>query len=78
MLEFKGWLTKSNKNSSLGVELAYCKVCDHTLAIGKSELLRHAKTAKHIAFMSSVKSNKDMRELVQSPIDFKVRRGELK
>lgn len=58
--------------------MAYFKVYDHTLAIGKSEMLRHAKTTKHIAFMSSVTSNKDVRELVQSPIDFKVRRGELK
>lgn len=64
MPEFKGWLTKSNKNSPRGDEMAFCKVCDHTLVCGKSELLRRAKTARHIAFMSSVKLNKDVRELV--------------
>lgn len=58
--------------------MAICKVYDHTLVCGKSEMLRRAKTAKHIAFISSVKLNKDVRELVQSPIDIKARRGELK
>lgn len=72
MPEFKGWLSKSNKNSPHGVEMAFCKVCDHTLVCGKSELLRHAKTAKHIAFMSSVKLNKDVREWSNLPFILKL------
>lgn len=75
-LKFKGWLCKLNKSSPAS-EFAYCKVCDQTLVCGKSEL-RHTKTAKHIAFMAFFKLNKNVRELVTTPLDLKIRRGKLK
>ena len=44
--EFENWLEKGD-----AIDLAYCKKCQVVLQAGKSELLVHAKTKKHVARM---------------------------
>lgn len=46
--EFKGWLVEHTTTE------AKCKACGVTIKCGKSDLLKHAKTAKHLAAIRSI------------------------
>lgn len=79
--ESKGWLCKATNcrpNQIEAGDVAYCKVCDQTITCGKSELLRHSESKRHLNLIKSVMSSQDISKGLGTPIENKARRGELK
>ncbi|CAK8681372.1 unnamed protein product [Clavelina lepadiformis] len=58
----QGWL----KVSSQGASKAFCQFCDKTFLAGKSELMRHAKTAQHCQNAAQVLGSTSMEQYVTS------------
>ena len=67
MPEFRGWLAEGDSPSK-----AHCSCCNTSLTSGKSELLRHAKSKKHIrkvANFSASRVSTDHSELSDDMMD---------
>lgn len=58
--QFKNWLTKSEK----GKLYFYCKICSFNGKGGKSEIMKHASTQKHL---NSLISSKNQQTLLSMP-----------
>ncbi|CAK8684056.1 unnamed protein product [Clavelina lepadiformis] len=58
----QGWL----KVSSQGASKAFCQFCDKNILAGKSELMRHAKTAQHCQNAAQVLGSTSMEQYVTS------------
>ncbi|CAK8674523.1 unnamed protein product [Clavelina lepadiformis] len=56
----QGWL----KVSSQGASKAFCQFCDKNILAGKSELMRHAKTAQHCQNAAQVLGSTSMEQYV--------------
>ncbi|CAK8684573.1 unnamed protein product [Clavelina lepadiformis] len=62
----QGWL----KVSSQGASKAFCQFCDKNILAGKSELMRHAKTAQHCQNAAQVLGSTSMEQYVTSSQGF--------
>lgn len=62
--EFKGWLESVEDD----VFKCKCKACDKLFNCGKSDLLKHAATSKHIQKVKAVKISKPMSSFFEKPI----------
>ncbi|CAK8686675.1 unnamed protein product [Clavelina lepadiformis] len=58
----QGWL----KVLSQGASKAFCQFCDKNILAGKSELMRHAKTAQHCQNAAQVLGSTSMEQYVTS------------
>lgn len=59
--EFSDWLEK-RFHRTRNCYVAYCKVCNEFKTHGKSELLKHCNTPRHIRFQRLLLDNTDLRE----------------
>lgn len=46
--------------------MAYCKVCHTMIEAHKTEIVRRAKSLKHIKLMKDIDFNKDLKKVVQA------------
>lgn len=80
MPEFRSWLGRANNITKKKFkEVAFCKLCNTTIAAHRSDIRRHSKTDKHIRNSKAITNNKKVTDIVQSqkPDDL-VRRAEIK
>ena len=67
-VSFQDWLSAGKNDGK-----AHCTVCDKELAVGKSELIGHTKTASHVKFAKEVHSNQLMTSFVESYDDARIK-----
>lgn len=75
----KCWLTQSPKNKKEDpIEYAFCKVCDCNLFPNKVDILRHAKTEKHLNLIKGVSQTPSLTQMFNRSHSVNVRFAELK
>jgi hypothetical protein len=75
---FANWLEK-NKKKKGGHDMAYCRICDADLTAHKTELVRHAKSTKHLKRSQEIASNKEFTKLVPDvKVEDSIKRAEIK
>lgn len=76
--KFKKWLSKSRKSTS-SKDLAYCSVCNVDITCGKSEIVRHSKSQRHLRLSRQSNDLQSLTHFVisNSPLEKRARMIEL-
>lgn len=74
--DFKGWLSRDKKDT----DNAFCRACNVVLRGGKSELLKHSKSNKHLLNVKTISNNKSLLKTftkVDDPHQIAVKKAEI-